>query len=100
MIKHKTIRDIIGIGGDNMAIIFWLLISLILISILPQLLYFVFIAWVVGTIIRALRPRPRSPYDDMKQEYNDRMRKNQNTQNRSTPKDVIDVEYKERDVEE
>lgn len=83
-----------------MTLIFWFIISLILISILPQLIYFVFVLWVVGTIFRALRPRPRSPYDQMRKEYDERTTQEKNNQPRQAPKDVIDVEYKERDREE
>lgn len=85
-----------------MAILLWLLISMILISVLPQLIYLIMIVWVVGTIVRALRPRPRNPYEEMRKEYQQRTRTNnqEDSQRQNKPTDVIDVEYKERDVEE
>lgn len=75
---------------------------LIFVMYLPQLIYFGLIMWVVLTIARFLMPR-RQTRNRSQQSYHDQQnQQNQNkqTNNQTQNKDVIDVEYTEREVDE
>ena len=84
-----------------MSYIVLFLLMLIFIAFLPQLIYFALIMWVVLTVARVFMPR-RKPRQETRQEYQNQQEKqyDDQTNQRSTDKNVIDVEYTEREVDE
>ncbi len=73
-------------------------IIFVVISFLPQLLYFGLIVWLVLTIVRALsfdEKRTRR-YEDKQERY----RQSNQNQHKSSSDEIIDVEYREREVDE
>lgn len=69
---------------------------LILVMFLPQILSFVFLLWLVLTIVRALFPK-ENRYNERRQES---YQKQKRYQEPSRNGDIIDVEYREREVDE
>ena len=72
---------------------------MIIVAVFPTLLKIVFYFWIISMVLSLFRPRrrPENPYEGPRQDYTE----NQSTRpNRPTNRDVIDVEFTQRDADE
>ena len=84
-----------------MGFLYFFLILMIIVAVFPTLFKLVFFFWIVSLVLSLFRPRKRNenPFEGPRQDYTENQT-NQTNQSRPVNRDVIDVEFTQRDADE
>ena len=84
-----------------MGFLYFFLILMIIVAVFPTLFKLVFFFWIVSLVLSLFRPRKRNenPFEVPRQDYTENQT-NQSRQSRPVNRDVIDVEFTQRDADE